>query len=127
VPDAGLDEEKLGALLRWGTGLQGDVREEVAAAGRAIVMLVEEIERLHVLLWSNTLFPRAAPEPVDEPEQPLEAPEPRTTLFESLRSRLRRTSDEAAAAVDAGAAGNGDGDGDLAAPAPPPPPSTFGE
>ena len=49
-----LDEEKLETLCRWGEGLTRDAREEVAAAGRAILMLVEEIERLHVDLWNAT-------------------------------------------------------------------------
>src|SRR5262245_39972593 len=43
-----LDAEKLEVLNRWGTGLQTDARAEVAAAGRAILLLIDEIERLHV-------------------------------------------------------------------------------
>jgi hypothetical protein len=46
-----LDEEKLEMLRTWGEGLLTDGRDEVKAAGRAIMMLVEEIERLHVDLW----------------------------------------------------------------------------
>ena len=38
-------------LRGWGEGLQGDPREELRAAGRAITMLVEEIERLNIDLW----------------------------------------------------------------------------
>ena len=38
-------------LRAWGEGLQIDPREEVRAAGRAITMLVEEIERLNIDLW----------------------------------------------------------------------------
>ena len=57
-----LDEEKLETLRRWGEGLTRDGREEVAAAGRAILMLVEEIELLHVDLWNATqLFRQAQP------------------------------------------------------------------
>jgi|SRR5579884_500081 len=123
VPDHGLDEEKLAALLRWGTGLQADVREEVAAAGRAIVMLVEEVERLHVLVWSNRLFPRAATETDDEPASsepasPPEVAEARVSLVESLRSRLRRGERAAAVFGDAADAGGA---------AETTPPSTFGE
>jgi|SRR5579884_805669 len=126
VPDHGLDEEKLAALLRWGTGLQGDVREEVAAAGRAIVMLVEEVERLHVLAWSNRLFPRTAAETDDEPASsepvsPPEVAEARLSLVESLRSRLRR-GERPAGALDAGA-----DSGDAGGAAETAPPSTFGE
>jgi hypothetical protein len=64
VSAPGLDAEKLDVLRRWGGGLQGDGREEVAAAGRAILLLIEEIERLHILLWDKKLFPDA---PLDEP------------------------------------------------------------
>lgn len=46
-----LDEDKLEMLRTWGEGLLNDGRDELRAAGRAISMLVEEIERLHVDLW----------------------------------------------------------------------------
>ena len=46
-----LDEEKLEMLRTWGEGLMSDGRDELRAAGRAVLMLVEEIERLHVDLW----------------------------------------------------------------------------
>jgi hypothetical protein len=46
-----LDEEKLEMLRTWGEGLLSDGRDELRAAGKAISMLVEEIERLHVDLW----------------------------------------------------------------------------
>ena len=42
-----LDEEKLEMLGTWGEGLLNDGRDELRAAGRAILMLVEEIELLH--------------------------------------------------------------------------------
>ncbi len=48
-----LDEAKIETLRVWGDGLSGDTREEVRAAGRAITMLVEEIERLNVDLWNE--------------------------------------------------------------------------
>jgi hypothetical protein len=57
VPTGGLDAEKLGLLRGWGEGLERDQRHEVAAAGRAILMLIEEIERLHVLIWDRRLYP----------------------------------------------------------------------
>jgi hypothetical protein len=46
-----LDEEKLEMLRSWGDGLAHDPRDEVRAAGKAILMLVEEVELLHVDLW----------------------------------------------------------------------------
>jgi hypothetical protein len=56
-----LDEQKLELLRRWGDGLVGDPREEVRAAGRAILLLVEEIERLHVDLWNERSLHTAVP------------------------------------------------------------------
>lgn len=47
-----LDEAKLEALRRWGQGLRGASTEEHAAAGRAILMLIEEIERLRLELFA---------------------------------------------------------------------------
>ena len=57
MPDDGLDAEKLQILARWAAGLRSDQRDELAAAGRAIELLIEEIERLHVLLWGRQLYP----------------------------------------------------------------------
>jgi hypothetical protein len=45
-----LEEDKLEALRRWGQGLRNASTEEQAAAGRAILMLVEEVERLRLEL-----------------------------------------------------------------------------
>ena len=72
-----LDEKKIDLLRRWGEGLADDPREELRAAGRAIQLLIEEIEQLHVDLWSAR-SPAPEPEPVVE-EQDLPA---------SLRARL---------------------------------------
>jgi hypothetical protein len=75
-----LDEKKIDLLRRWGEGLGDDPREELRAAGRAIQLLIEEIEQLHVDLWSarSPAAPEPEPEPVVE-EQDLPA---------SLRARL---------------------------------------
>jgi hypothetical protein len=43
-----LDEDRLEALRAWGTNLATDGREELRAAGKAIMMLVEEIDRLQL-------------------------------------------------------------------------------
>jgi hypothetical protein len=67
VPDGGLDAEKLSLLGKWAEGLQADPRAEVAASGKAILMLIEEIERLHVVVWDGRLNPARTPEP--RPEQ----------------------------------------------------------
>lgn len=83
--EGGLDTEKIAALERWGAGLQGDPRPEVAAAGRAILMLIDEIERLNVLVWGPTLYP-------EEPAHADAAPAVDASsgeLFATLRQRLR--------------------------------------
>jgi hypothetical protein len=52
-----LDEERLEALRSWGERLRQSDSEESVAVGRAILMLVEEIDRLHVELWHARLQP----------------------------------------------------------------------
>ena len=85
-----LDEVKVETLRAWGEGLQSDLRDEVRAAGRAITMLVEEVERLNIDLWHARADARDAregrvsraqeiqlgAEDVPEPQQvaPVEAP-----------------------------------------------------
>lgn len=46
-----LDDEKLETLRSWGTGLAAEGRDELRAAGKAILILIEEIERLQVDVW----------------------------------------------------------------------------
>ena len=47
-----LDEERLEMLRSWGAGLASSSRDELRAAGRAILMLVEEVDRLQVDVWN---------------------------------------------------------------------------
>ena len=92
VSAPGLDAEKLDMLRRWGGGLQGDGRDEVAAAGRAILLLIDEIERLHVVVWDRKLYPDAPfEEPVAlEPKAAAAAPEDdEENIPETLSQRLR--------------------------------------
>ena len=46
-----LDEERIEMLRSWGEGLQTSDRDELRASGRAILMLIEEIDRLEADLW----------------------------------------------------------------------------
>lgn len=80
-----LDEEKIGILRSWGAGLSADDREEVRAAGKAIVLLIEEIERLHVDVWNARAGSLDGPGP--DPETPSE-PEEGDELERTLRARL---------------------------------------
>ena len=76
-----LDEAKVETLRTWGEGLRSDPRDEVRAAGRAITMLVEEVERLNIDLWHARADARDAREsrelttehPERQAEQPAEA------------------------------------------------------
>jgi hypothetical protein len=89
-----LDDEKLETLRRWGEGLTGDPREEVAAAGRAILMLAEEVERLHVDLWNATrLFPQERQSKPDEPPPQTEPASAAQALFERLKQGPQETDD----------------------------------
>jgi hypothetical protein len=89
-PQTVLDEEKLETLRRWGDGLTRDEREEVAAAGRAILMLVEEVERLHVDLWNATrLFPQEQQQGTDAHTPRAEPASAAQTLFERLKEGAR--------------------------------------
>ena len=81
-----LDEEKLEALRSWGDRLREAGGEESAAVGRAILMLVEEIDRLHIELWHARIQPSdetsvASDEPAEEEDEPVTS---------SLQARLRR-------------------------------------
>ena len=94
MPDH-LDDEKLQALGRWATSLQGAARAEVAAAGRAITMLVDEVDRLQrlVRLTRATDEPSVpAPEPAAEPtSEPEPEPEPERVLTPEQRSFRERS------------------------------------
>ena len=81
-----MNEEKLETLRTWGDGLCGDPRDEVRAAGRAIQMLIEEIEHLHVDLWHAR-----AQAPAEAPEQAPIPPTPETALRARLRTLVRRS------------------------------------
>ncbi len=85
-----LDEEKLEALRSWGERLRQAGGEEYAAVGRAILMLVEEIDRLHIELWHARMQPSER-EPVatelitESREEPVAS-----SLHGRLRKVLRR-------------------------------------
>jgi len=80
-----LDEDKLDQLRRWGTGLAGTEDEELRATGKAILLLIEEIEGLHVELWSAKTAVAHTEEAEPEP-----SPEPDVSLGDTLGARLRR-------------------------------------
>ena len=81
-----LDEAKVETLRAWGEGLRDDPREEVRAAGRAITMLVEEIERLNIDLWHARADRLQAP-PAPHPASNTRGPRGPTPVSERCRRR----------------------------------------
>ena len=101
MPNDALDAEKLQILARWAAGLRADQRDELAAAGRAIELLIEEIERLHVLLWGRQLYPepsrtletmwsRAPGESITDADERAAEPEPEVAVTDDVGATLRR-------------------------------------
>lgn len=85
-----LDEEKLEILRGWGSGLTEDERDEIRAAGKAILILIEEIERLQVELWHtrSDLAVHAAEAHEPGTAEPAEPAEPAQALGSVLKARL---------------------------------------
>jgi hypothetical protein len=76
-----LDEERIEMLRTWGDGLQSSDRDELRAAGRAILLLIEEIDRLEADLWHQ----RAAAVQAATDQRSS------ASLASTLRDRLART------------------------------------
>lgn len=86
-----LDEEKLEALRSWGEKLRQSGGEENAAVGRAILMLVEEIDRLHIELWhTRMLQPREGDAAATDGSTTAEEEPVATSLHARLQRTLRR-------------------------------------
>jgi hypothetical protein len=87
-----LDEEKLEALRTWGDRLGESASEEHAAIGRAILMLVAEIDRLHIDLWHARMTSREREPVVSDDREPVETAETEgeEAVTASLHSRLQR-------------------------------------
>jgi len=95
-----LDEDKLETLRRWGEALRQAAGAESAAAGRAILLLIEEIEQLQVELSHARQRPsHVAPAPVSGKDEVVDreaAPEePALTLPERLQQALKQDSEDA--------------------------------
>ena len=79
-----LDENKVEQLRVWGAGLSKDGNDEVRAMGKAILLLIDEIERLHVDLWNARAMVR------DDVQEPVDGEVPSDGSVEkTLRARLR--------------------------------------
>jgi chorismate mutase len=88
-----LDADKLEALRSWSERLRQAGGEESAAAGRAILMLIEEIDRLQVDLWDARMQLSRAVAPPGIAAKETEAPVP-ATLHERLQRVLGREAAE---------------------------------
>ena len=83
-----LDEDKIDQLRRWGSGLANADTDELRATGKAILLLIDEIEALHVDLW-NAKAARVEAAVDDDHSEP--------DLHRSLAARLRFSRRRAAA------------------------------
>jgi hypothetical protein len=85
--DERLDEQKIETLQSWAEGLLRDERSELRAAAKAILLLIEEIEHLHVDLWHARDAESEEEERAEIVPDVVDGPAP--TLREALARRLR--------------------------------------
>jgi hypothetical protein len=84
-----MDEDEFEAIRRWGESLQQSDREQFGAAGKAIVLLTAEIDRLERELWNvKTLAVDRTPRRETEDEFALEEGQ-EAGVDTTLRMRLR--------------------------------------
>jgi hypothetical protein len=89
-----LDEAKIEQLRAWGAGLSADGDYELRAAGKAILLLIEEIERLHIDVWNaKAIQEQDRPDRADADDQ-LDVSMERT--LRSTLSRVRRRTSKSA-------------------------------
>jgi hypothetical protein len=86
---ARLDEERIETLRAWAAGLATESREDLRAAGKAITILIDEIERLRAgVAHAQGANPPLSEEGTWEAQQePVEAVSSQS-LGTSLRERL---------------------------------------
>jgi len=80
-----LDEHKIDQLRAWGSGLAVNGSDDLRATGKAILLLIEEIERLHIDLWNAKSAPEQDLSDQSDVDDQAEASFERT-----LRARLSR-------------------------------------
>jgi hypothetical protein len=83
-----MDDEQLRELRAWAGRLAADERAELKAAGKAIVMLADEVEALRAGQPHDGESVEANPEPVAIPAE-ASAADVGSTLRERLRSLTR--------------------------------------
>jgi hypothetical protein len=80
-----LDEGKIDQLRAWGSGLAANGSDDLRATGKAILLLIEEIERLHIDLWNAKATQEQALPDQDDGDDQVQA-----SLDRTLRGRLSR-------------------------------------
>lgn len=80
-----LDEGKIDQLRAWGSGLAANGSDDLRATGKAILLLIEEIERLHIDLWNAKATQEQALPDQSERDDSVQA-----SLDRTLRGRLSR-------------------------------------
>jgi hypothetical protein len=80
-----LDEDKINQLRAWGSGLAANGSDDLRATGKAILLLIEEIECLHIDLWNaKSAQEDDQPDPSDVEDQV------QASMDRTLRARLSR-------------------------------------
>lgn len=87
-----MNEDEFDSLRRWGEALVDDPRDEVRAAGKAILLLAAEIERLQLELWHARLgIPTAgAPPELTGPDDGTSGDDREQEELPSVLARLAR-------------------------------------
>jgi hypothetical protein len=81
-----LDEGKIDQLRAWGSGLAANgSSDDLRATGKAILLLIEEIERLHIDLWNAKAVQEQSLPDQDDGDDQVQA-----SLDRTLRGRLSR-------------------------------------
>lgn len=86
-----LEDDQIEALRRWGEALREAGDEELAPAGRAILMLLEEVARLRLELAST----RREPPRREDPASTEAVADTGEALASTLRDRLQRSGERA--------------------------------
>jgi len=84
-----LDEGKIELLRAWGAGLRADGNHDLRATGKAILLLIEEIERLHVDLWNAKTMQEQEQPPTSDADDRVQASMDRTLWARLSRVRSR--------------------------------------
>jgi hypothetical protein len=85
-----VDQARVDELRRWARELLESPREETRAAGKAILMLTDEIESLTVALEAAREAPETAPPSTAEGDEDFDEGESLETEDRGLVGRLRR-------------------------------------